>query len=227
MNTKAKKVAQFGLLVALSLVLGYFDRAVPLSALLGGAIPGMKLGLANTVLLYAIYLMDWKSSLLLMMAKVVLSGFMFGSLNAMLYSLAGGLLSMGVMLLVRKRPAQGALGIALVCAVCEAMLISRVKKLWSPLFWCAVLIGAALIAALIAFFVIRKHPEFGVLGTSLAGAVAHNLGQVLVAALMLRTPQLLYTYLPILAGIGAAVGSLTGLIAQRVFHALRLKPEGT
>ncbi len=58
MNPAAKKVAHFGLLVALSLVLGLMDRALPLSALLGGYIPGVKLGLANTVLVYAVFLMD-------------------------------------------------------------------------------------------------------------------------------------------------------------------------
>ena len=46
MNTATRKVAQFGLLTALALVLGLLDRAIPLTALLGGAAPGIKLGLA-------------------------------------------------------------------------------------------------------------------------------------------------------------------------------------
>ena len=57
---------------------------------------------------------------------------------------------------------------------------------------------------------------------SLAGAVAHNVGQILMASRVLRTPQLLYTYLPVLVGVGAVVGTLTGLVAQRVFRALRI-----
>ena len=81
MNKKTKKIALFGLLTALALVLGLMDRAIPLSALLGGAVPGIKLGLANTVLLYAVYLMDWPSCILLMLTKVVLSGLIFGSLS--------------------------------------------------------------------------------------------------------------------------------------------------
>ena len=60
------------------------------------------------------------------------------------------------------------------------------------------------------------------LGTSLAGAVAHNVGQILAASGVLHTPQLLYTYLPVLVGIGAVVGCLTGIVAQRVFAALRV-----
>lgn len=226
LNTKTGRVARFGLLAALSLVLGYFDRAIPLSALLGGAVPGIKLGLANTVLLYAVYLMDWKSSLLLMLVKVMLSGFLFGSLNAILYSLSGGLLSLAVMLGIRKRPAEGALGISLLAMASGAAILVRSFPPRGALLWCILLIGLAVLAAGIAFPVIRKHPEYGVLGTSLAGAVAHNLGQVLAAGAVLRTPQLLYTYLPILAGVGAAVGCLTGIIARQVFRALRLHPEG-
>ncbi|MBR2699565.1 MAG: Gx transporter family protein, partial [Clostridia bacterium] len=97
MRSKAQIVARFGLLAALSLVLGYFDRAIPITWLLGGAVPGIKLGLANTVLLYAVYLMDWRSSVALMLTKVFLSGFLFGSMSAILYSLSGGVLSLIVM----------------------------------------------------------------------------------------------------------------------------------
>ena len=122
-DTTAKKVARFGLLVALSLVLGLMDRAIPLTWFLSGAIPGIKLGLANTVLVYAVYLMDWGSCFLLMLAKVVLSGLIFGSLTAILYSLSGGLLSLLVMLLVRRYPKAGSLCISLLAAA-SAVLIS-------------------------------------------------------------------------------------------------------
>ena len=86
------------------------------------------------------------------------------------------------------------------------------------MLWCVILIALACAAAVAVFVVIGRHPEWGVLGTSLAGAVAHNVGQILVASTVLRTPQLLYTYLPVLVGIGAVVGCLTGLVAQRVFR---------
>ena len=162
------------MLTALALVLGWLDRAIPVTWFLSGAVPGIKLGLANTVLLYAVYLMDWKGCVLLMLAKVFLSGFMFGSMSAILYSLSGGVLSL---------------------------------------------------AALAAFFAMGRWKGYGVVGTSLAGAVAHNIGQILMASSVLRTPQLLYTYLPVLVGIGAAVGCLTGLVGRRVFQALRL-PTG-
>ena len=210
------------MLTALALVLGWLDRAIPVTWFLSGAVPGIKLGLANTVLLYAVYLMDWKGCVLLMLAKVFLSGFMFGSMSAILYSLCGGVLSLAVMLLVRRKPGVGALVIALLSAASDAMLLIRNPHPRGQMLWCVILIALACLAALAASFIIGRRPDFAVLGTSLAGAVAHNIGQILAASAMLRTPQLLYTYLPVLVGIGAVVGCLTGIVAQRVFKALRV-----
>ena len=222
MNSTARKVARFGMLTALALVLGWLDRAIPVTWFLSGAVPGIKLGLANTVLLYAVYLMDWRGCVMLMLAKVFLSGFMFGSMSAIIYSLSGGVLSLAVMLLVRHRPRLGALLIALMAAASDGMILMRNPHPRGQMLWCVVLIALACLAAFAAFVIIGRKPEYGVLGTSLAGAVAHNIGQILAASFMLRTPQLLYTYLPVLVGIGAVVGGLTGIVAQRVFRALRV-----
>ena len=225
LNTTAQRVGRFGLLAALSLVLGYFDRAIPLTMLLSGAVPGIKLGLANTVLLYGVYMLDWKSCVALMLTKVLLSGFLFGSLSAILYSLAGGALSLMVMLLIRRRPDWGALAIAVLAALSDAALLWRNPHPGGQLLWCVILIALACVAAAAVFVFIRRNPENGVLGTSLAGAVAHNAGQMLAAVAVLHTPQLLYTYLPVLVGIGAAVGALTGFVARRVFAALKIRTE--
>ena len=224
MNQSTRKVAFFSLCVALMLVLGLLDRAVPLSALLSGGIPGLKLGLANTVLLYAVYMLNWKESLLLLLAKVLLSGFLFGSLSAILYSLSGGLLSLAVMLLARKSPSRSALVIGVLGAACDLLLLSRNPTPGGQLFQFEIMIAIAALVAMGFSLLIRRLPRFGIIGVSLAGAVSHNVGQVFAAALMLRTPRLLSVYLPILIGLGAAVGCLTGLIAQRVLHALHQIP---
>ena len=220
MNANVRRVAFFGLSVALMLVLGLLDRAVPLSALLSGGVPGLKLGLANTVLLYAVYLLDWKASLLLMLAKVFLSGFLFGSLSAILYSFSGGILSLAVMILARKQPKAGALTICGLTVLSDVFLLVRNPTPGGQMLLCIILITLAGFASLSFFFLIRRRPAFGIIGVSLAGAVAHNIGQVLMASRVLRTPMLLYTYLPVLIGLGAVVGCITGLIAQRVLHIL-------
>ncbi len=220
MNERTKEIARFGLLTALALVLGLIDRAIPLTALLGGAVPGIKLGLANTVLLYAVYLMNWQSCVLLMLTKVVLSGFLFGSLTAILYSLSGGVLSLAVMLLVRRKPAAGALAAGILALAADTWLLIQNPRPTGQRLWAVILIAAAFAASVAVLILIRKGIIRGVIGTSLAGAIAHNVGQVLMACAVLHTPQLLITYLPFLIGIGAAVGCLTGVVTERVLKVL-------
>lgn len=113
MNTD--RIARFGLLTGLALMLGYFERFIPIAP----GIPGIKLGLANTVLLYAVYLMDAKSSWLLMCAKVLLSGFLFAGASGMIYSFAGGVLSLGAMLLLHRARDIGVIGVSAGGAVCH------------------------------------------------------------------------------------------------------------
>ena len=225
MHTATQKVARFGLLTALALVLGLLDRAIPLTALLGGAAPGIKLGLANTVLLYAVYLMDWHSAVFLMLAKVMLSGFLFGSLTAILYSLSGGILSLLVMLLVRRKPENGALTAGILAMTADIILLIQNPHPGGQRLWITILIGTACVVCFAAWIAIRKGKIRGIPGTSIAGAIAHNIGQVLAASAVLRTPQLMTTYLPVLIGVGAAVGALTGIVAERVFRALHIHPE--
>ena len=86
------------LLTAAAVVLGYIERLIPMP----GSIPGVKLGLANTVLLYAIYLLDARSAFVLMILKVGLSGLLYAGVSAMMFSLGGGLCSLVMMLLVKK-----------------------------------------------------------------------------------------------------------------------------
>ncbi|MDL2259064.1 Gx transporter family protein, partial [Eubacteriales bacterium OttesenSCG-928-K08] len=108
----ARKIAQFGMLTAVALVLGYFERFIPMPTL-----PGVKLGLANTVLLYAIYIMDAKSAALLMALKVLLSGLMFAGLSGIIYSFAGGVVSLGLMLAAKKIPGLGIIPVSMIGAL--------------------------------------------------------------------------------------------------------------
>ena len=226
MKANSRRVALYGLLVALMLVLGLLDKSIPITWFLSGAIPGIKLGLANTVLLYAIYLMDWKSGVLLMAAKAVLSGFIYGSVTAMLISLSGGVLSLLVMLVIKRGPGVGALAVSGLGAAGVAWLLARGVTLRGDMLWCVILLCAACAAGVAVFLFVRKNPNNGVIGTSMIGAVFFNIGQTLMAVAVMRTPQLLYTYLPFLVAMGAVVGSLTGIVAQRVFLALRALPPG-
>ena len=114
MNTRwnASIIAKLGLLTAVALVLGYVEHLLPITG-----IPGVKLGLANTVLLYALYLLDVPSAILLMILKVGLSGLLFGGVTAMLYSFAGGVVSLIAMLLARRMKGLSVVGVSVLGAV--------------------------------------------------------------------------------------------------------------
>lgn len=92
-----ERIALSGLLVALMLVLGYVESLLPITG-----IPGIKLGLSNGVLIFAVYMLGIPTAFVLMVLKVVLSGLLFGGVSAMMYALAGGLLSMVFMCLLSR-----------------------------------------------------------------------------------------------------------------------------
>lgn len=95
----AKRVALCGLLLSLMLALGWVEHMIPLNA----AIPGIKLGLSNGVLIFAVYMLDLPTSWVLMALKVLLSAAFLGSpASMMLYGFAGGALSLAAMCLLSR-----------------------------------------------------------------------------------------------------------------------------
>ena len=150
---KTKRLVLLAMLTAVAMILSYVESLLP-----SVGIPGVKLGLANIAVIFALFRFGWKEAAVLSLVRVVLVSLLFGSVGAMLYSLAGAVLSLAVMALLRR--------------------IDR----------------------------------FSTVGVSVAGGVAHNAGQILMAMLILQTKQLL-GYLPVLAVSGIAGGVLTGLTA--------------
>lgn len=108
---KARAVATLGILTAVALILGYLEQLVALSP-----VPGVKLGLSNTVLLYALYLLDARSAWLLMALKVTLTSLLFSGPFALLFSLAGGVASLAAMSLLRRVRDVGIVGVSVVGA---------------------------------------------------------------------------------------------------------------
>lgn len=156
-----ERIAQCGLLTAMMLVLGFIESLLPVAA----GVPGIKLGLSNGVLLFALYMMDAHTAFVLMVVKVLLSGLLFGGVSAMMYAMAGGICSMLGMILLKK------LG-------------------------------------------------FHLIVVSMLGAVLHNLGQVLLAMVILETDQLVY-YMAILLFVGLACGAVTGVAAKATIGHLK------
>lgn len=163
-SKNTRRVALSGLLTSVMLVLGFIESLFPIAV----GIPGVKLGLSNSVLIFALYLLGVPNAFVLMALKVLLSGALFAGVNTMMYSFAGGILSMAVMSLLH--------------------LIKGV----SPI------------------------------GVGAAGAVAHNVGQVALAMIVLQTDRLLY-YMAILMLVGLATGVATGTVAKLLME--RLPPS--
>ena len=94
----SRGLARFALLVALAMVLSWLERMVPLSL----AVPGVKLGLANLVVIFALYNLGPRQAAVISLVRVLLVTFTFGNAFSFAYSLAGAALSLLVMLLLRK-----------------------------------------------------------------------------------------------------------------------------
>lgn len=95
---KTIKIATYGLLIALAFILSYIETLIPLNF----TIPGMKLGLANLVVIIALYGMGGKEAFTLSMLRIVLVSLSFGNLSSMAFSIAGGFLSYLAMVLFKK-----------------------------------------------------------------------------------------------------------------------------
>lgn len=151
---KTQTLAFSALLTSVMLVLGWLESFLPVSP-----VPGIKLGLANSVLILALYWLGIPISFAVMIVKNVLLGLLVGNPTMILYSLSGGILSLLVMCLLYRRKGISSIGVGI------------------------------------------------------AGGVAHNIGQVALAMIVLQTPTLIY-YLGLLMPAGAAMGFITGMIAK-------------
>lgn len=92
------KVAVFGVFTSLALILSYVELLIPINF----GIPGMKLGLANLLVVILLYKGCPRDALLLSVIRILLSGLIFGNMFSIFYSLGGGLLSLAVMVFLRK-----------------------------------------------------------------------------------------------------------------------------
>ena len=149
-----QSIALCGVMTSLAIVFGYIEHLIPMPF----GIYGIKLGIANLVIITMLYTLGASSAFTINMLRIILCSMLFGSFTSFWYSLVGGLLSFAVMLILK-----------------------RTNKL-SPM------------------------------GVSICGAVTHNIGQILVAIILLDEFKIAL-YLPVLLITGAITGAIIGLIA--------------
>ena len=159
---ETRKIARMGLLTALALILSYVESLIPAFV----AVPGVKMGLANIVVVFALYTLGPGEAAIVSIIRVLLSSLLFGSILSLSYSAAGAIIS------------------------------------------------------LLSMIIMMKTKIFGVTSVSVTGGVFHNLGQILVACLVLETGVLLY-YLPVLILSGTITGAVIGIASSIVIKRLQ------
>lgn len=155
-NDKAKRIALFGMMVALAFTFSYLESSIPFNF----GIPGVKLGLANLVVVVALYIMKPGEAFAIAIIRVFLAGLTFGNVYSIAYSLCGGILSFAVMFLMKKT-------------------------------------------------------KLSVIGVSMLGGISHNIGQIIVAAIVMETIRIAY-YLLVLLVAGLITGMLMGIISKLI-----------
>ena len=143
------KAAYFGVFIALALIFSYVETLIPIQV----GIPGVKLGLANLVVVVVLYKMGVKEAYTLAVVRVILSGFLFGNLS------------------------------------------------------------------LTVMVALKRTKAFSLLGISAMGGVFHNVGQLIMAALVLESLSIGY-YLPVLLISGLVTGILIGIISGEMLKRL-------
>ncbi len=112
---KTKLLARYALLVALAMALSWLESLVPLPF----AVPGIKLGLPNLVVVFVLYRLSLRDAAAISLVRVLLVSFTFGSAYSFAYSLAGAALSLAVMALMKRTEKFSILGVSVAGGVCH------------------------------------------------------------------------------------------------------------
>lgn len=106
---QSKKIAYVGIMTALAFGFSYLEFLIPFEAI---GIPGLKLGLANLVVMAALYMFGLPYAAFISLVRIVLSWLLFGNFAGFIYSICGGVLSLAVMVLVKKTDFFGEVGVS-------------------------------------------------------------------------------------------------------------------
>ncbi len=158
-SDRTKTIVLCGFYIAVSMILSYIETLIPFNF----GIPGIKLGLANLTTVIILYSLGWKEALCVNLIRIILSGFMFGNLSMIMYSLAGAILSFICMILVKRTGKTSPMGVSLVGGVThnigQLIVAAFALRTLSILYYVPVLIIAgAITGALIGYITILVLP---------------------------------------------------------------------
>ena len=115
-----KKIAKLSMLLSISVVLGLIESFIPI---MNGTVPGIKLGLANIVIVFAIYELSFKDAIYISVLRVLLIGILRTGLFSIsfFFSLAGALLSIVFMYLAKEYTKMSIVGVSVVGSISHSI----------------------------------------------------------------------------------------------------------
>ena len=127
-RTASRKIALCAMLMALAMIFSYVEVLIPINL----GVPGIKLGIANLVVVVGLFFLPAGEVLMISVARILLMGYLFGNGMSILYSLAGGLLSFLVMFLLKHIKGFSITGVVThnVAQICVAALVVQNRKLF-------------------------------------------------------------------------------------------------
>ena len=158
-----KKIATSALMIALAMILSFVESQIPSFF----PIPGIKLGLANIAVIFALYRLSIKDAIVVSLIRVVVVSTLFGTSLTLAYSLSGAVLSLLIMVLL------------------------------------------------------KKSDRFSIVGVSVAGGISHNIGQIIMAIILMHNSVISY-YLPFLIISGIVTGVVIGLVSAKIVERVQI-----
>lgn len=99
MRNKTRRIALLGVLTSVALVLSYLEVMLPP---ISTAVPGIKMGLPNIIIIFLLYKFGLKEAVTVSLIRVFIVALLFGNVMTLAYSVAGAVLSLGLMTLFKK-----------------------------------------------------------------------------------------------------------------------------
>ena len=155
-----RQITTMGMLVALAMMLGFVETLIPINL----GIPGMKLGLANIVVVIALFLFDVKTAVVVSILRIILIAMTFGNMSMMFYSIAGASLSLLSMITVSKIKSFSLISVSIIGGImhnvgqiiCAAFVV-RTNGVFTylPVLIIAGLVSGALIGIVAGLILVR------------------------------------------------------------------------
>lgn len=163
---RTRRLTTFAMLAALAMILSFIESQIPAFV----AIPGVKVGLANIAVLFALYRLGIKEAVIISVIRILAVSMLFGTPVSAIYSLGGAAVSFLVMILL------------------------------------------------------KKFTPASEVSVSVSGAVGHNVGQIIVACILLETNVIIY-YLPFLLLSGTVAGVVIGIVSALLIKRVKIKKQ--